>query len=79
MRCGGDFLPSPSKNSSAEVNNCHYLTMASIALEALSFPAQLRGFDGYLNLFRRQDAVIIPVIASLNGASPGGWTNHTAC
>src|SRR5579863_7336814 len=34
-----------------------------------------RGPDGYLeHLFRAKRAVEIPIIASLNGSSPGGWT-----
>ena len=36
-----------------------------------------RGPDGYLeHLYRAKKAVQIPIIASLNGASPGGWTKH---
>ena len=35
------------------------------------------GPDGYLNLIRRaKEAVNIPVIGSLNGASVGGWTDY---
>jgi dihydroorotate dehydrogenase (fumarate) len=35
------------------------------------------GPDHYLNLISRaKDAVDIPVIASLNGVSPGGWTEY---
>ncbi|HEX6044631.1 MAG TPA: dihydroorotate dehydrogenase-like protein [Pyrinomonadaceae bacterium] len=35
------------------------------------------GPDGYLNLIRRaKEAVDIPVIGSLNGASVGGWTDY---
>lgn len=60
----------------------HYLDYGIDSFaEALSyFPAKSNyavGPDGYLNLIRRaKDAVDIPVIASLNGASPGGWTNY---
>ena len=37
------------------------------------------GPDGYLNLIRRaKEAVNIPVIGSLNGASVGGWTDYAA-
>ena len=60
----------------------HYLDYGIDSFaEALSyFPAKSNyavGPDGYLNLIRRaKDAVNIPVIASLNGASPGGWTNY---
>ena len=33
------------------------------------------GPDGYLELIRRaKESVSIPIIASLNGISPGGWT-----
>jgi dihydroorotate dehydrogenase (fumarate) len=36
-----------------------------------------RGPDGYLeHLFRAKKAVAIPVIGSLNGVSPGGWTKY---
>lgn len=35
------------------------------------------GIDGYLEHIRRaKEAVEIPVIASLNGTTPGGWTNY---
>ena len=60
----------------------HYLDYGIDSFaEALSyFPAKSNyavGPDGYLNLIRRaKDAVNVPVIASLNGASPGGWTNY---
>jgi dihydroorotate dehydrogenase (fumarate) len=37
------------------------------------------GPDGYLNLIRRaKEAVKIPVIGSLNGASVGGWTDYAS-
>src|SRR5687767_15782473 len=37
------------------------------------------GPDQYLNLIRRaKEAVNIPVIGSLNGASVGGWTDYAA-
>ena len=37
------------------------------------------GPHGYLNVLRRAAAAVdIPVIASLNGASPGGWTAYAA-
>lgn len=40
----------------------------------LSFPM---GPDGYLELVRRtKEAVAVPVIASLNGVTPGGWVDH---
>jgi dihydroorotate dehydrogenase (fumarate) len=36
-----------------------------------------RGPDGYLeHLYQAKKAVQIPIIASLNGASPGGWTKY---
>jgi dihydroorotate dehydrogenase (fumarate) len=54
-----------------------------------SFPESLNYFpdlqtynlgpDGYLDLIRRaKDSVSIPVIASLNGVSPGGWLRYAA-
>lgn len=41
-------------------------------------PAEFRlGPEGYLNHIRKaKDAVRIPVIASLNGATTGGWTSY---
>ena len=37
------------------------------------------GPEGYLNLIRRaKEAVNIPIIGSLNGASVGGWTDYAA-
>lgn len=37
------------------------------------------GPDAYLDLVRSaKDALAIPVIASLNGSSPGGWTRYAA-
>lgn len=60
----------------------HYLDYGIDSFaEALSyFPAKSNyyvGPDGYLNLIRRsKEALNIPVIASLNGSSPGGWTNY---
>jgi dihydroorotate dehydrogenase (fumarate) len=37
----------------------------------------LLGPDQYLNQVRRiKEAVAVPVIASLNGATPGGWTDY---
>ncbi len=37
------------------------------------------GADGYLELIRRaRERVAIPVIASLNGVSPGGWARYAA-
>jgi dihydroorotate dehydrogenase (fumarate) len=49
--------------------------------EALTFfpePAQFHmGLEGYLNHIRKaKEAVKIPIIASLNGTSPGGWTGY---
>lgn len=35
--------------------------------------------DEYMNLIRRaKDAVEMPIIASLNGVSPGGWTDYAS-
>jgi dihydroorotate dehydrogenase (fumarate) len=49
--------------------------------EALSYFPAVESFqvgpDAYLELIRRaREAVSIPVIASLNGTSPTGWTEH---
>ncbi len=49
--------------------------------EALSYLPDLTGYntgpDRYLRLINRARAELrIPVIASLNGASPGGWTDY---
>jgi dihydroorotate dehydrogenase (fumarate) len=49
--------------------------------EALGYFPDLTSYnlgpDGYLDLIRRAKASLgIPVIASLNGATPGGWTRH---
>jgi dihydroorotate dehydrogenase (fumarate) len=39
----------------------------------------LSGADRYLEHLRRlKESLSIPVIASLNGATPGGWTEHAA-
>src|SRR5580658_4518692 len=36
-----------------------------------------RGPDGYLeHLFLAKRAIQIPIVASLNGSSPGGWTKY---
>lgn len=49
--------------------------------EAISYLPDLTtynlGPDGYLNLIRNaKDAVRVPIIASLNGVSPGGWIRY---
>lgn len=60
----------------------HHLTTGTESFaEALSFfpePAQFRlGPEGYLEHIRRaREALSIPVIASLNGNSTGGWTDY---
>jgi dihydroorotate dehydrogenase (fumarate) len=60
----------------------HYLTAGTDSFaESLSFfpdmDSYITGPDRYLEHIRQaREAVVIPVIASLNGASPGGWTNH---
>jgi len=67
-------------HETAEVD--HYLSQGTGSFaEALDFfpePEMYhRGPDEYLEHIRRlKEAVDIPVIASLNGASPGGWTNY---
>jgi dihydroorotate dehydrogenase (fumarate) len=60
----------------------HYLTQGTESFaEALSyFPAQEEyrlGVDDYLEKLRAmKEALAIPVIASLNGVSAGGWTGY---
>lgn len=60
----------------------HYLTAGTDSFaESLSFfpdmDSYVTGPDGYLEQIRKaRESVDIPIIASLNGASPGGWTNH---
>lgn len=49
--------------------------------ESLTYLPELnwynRGPDGYLeHLYRAKRSLQIPIIASLNGASPGGWTKY---
>ena len=49
--------------------------------ESLTYLPELnwynRGPDGYLeHLYRVKRAVQIPIVASLNGSSPGGWTKY---
>jgi dihydroorotate dehydrogenase (fumarate) len=62
---------------------------ADLSRGAESFPESLNYFpdlqtynlgpDGYLDLIRRaKNSVSIPVIASLNGVSPGGWLRYAA-
>ncbi len=51
--------------------------------EALSYLPELRSYDvwpdEYMNLISRaKGAVDIPIIGSLNGISPGGWTDYAA-
>lgn len=60
----------------------HHLTAGTESFaEALTYfpePAEFHlGPEGYLNHIRKaKEAVHIPVIASLNGSSLGGWTNY---
>lgn len=60
----------------------HYLNYGADAFaEALSYFPDMGtynvGPDEYLNLIRRaKQAVHIPIIGSLNGMSPGGWTHY---
>ena len=67
-------------HETAEVD--HYLSQGTGSFaEALDFFPEPeiyhRGPDEYLEHIRRlKDAVDIPVIASLNGVSPGGWTEY---
>jgi dihydroorotate dehydrogenase (fumarate) len=51
--------------------------------ESLSYFPEMQDYnvspDQYMNLIRRaKEAVGIPIIASLNGVSPGGWTDYAA-
>ncbi len=65
---------------SRELN--HYLSYHTDSFaEALSFFPQLEdvliGPEGYLEHIRKaKEAVDIPIIASLNGTTVGGWTNY---
>jgi dihydroorotate dehydrogenase (fumarate) len=60
----------------------HHLSAGTESFsEALSFfpqPGEFRlGPEGYLNHIRKaKEAVAIPIIASLNGATRGGWTQY---
>jgi len=60
----------------------HFLEQGSYSYaEALTyFPKTIeynRGPEGYLDLIRQaKDAVDIPIIASLNGVTPGGWIDY---
>ncbi len=59
----------------------HYLAYGTESFaEALDYvpaPDQAPGPDRYLELLRSaKEAVDVPVIASLNGSTPGGWTRY---
>jgi dihydroorotate dehydrogenase (fumarate) len=59
----------------------HLSTGTESFAESLTFfpqPGEFRlGPEGYLNHIRKsKEAVNIPIIASLNGATPGGWTEY---
>ncbi len=60
----------------------HYMTYGSESYaEALSYFPEPESYnvgpDGYLELIRDAKASVdIPIIGSLNGASPGGWTHY---
>jgi dihydroorotate dehydrogenase (fumarate) len=54
---------------------------ANSSAESLSYLPEMENYnvwpDEYLNLIRRaKEAVDIPIIGSLNGVSPGGWTDY---
>ena len=59
----------------------HYLSLnANAFAEALNYYPEMDSYGigpaEYLNLIRQaKEAVDMPIIASLNGASPGGWIN----
>jgi dihydroorotate dehydrogenase (fumarate) len=60
----------------------HYLSYGADSFsEALSYFPEMDSYnvgpDAYLNLIRQaKTAVEIPIIGSLNGASPGGWVEY---
>lgn len=60
----------------------HHLTQGTDSYaEAISYFPDMQSYnvgpDEYLNLIRRaKEAVKIPIIGSLNGASVGGWTDY---
>jgi dihydroorotate dehydrogenase (fumarate) len=60
----------------------HFLSYGADSFaEALSYFPEMEGYntgpEGYLNLIRQaKQSVEIPVIASLNGVSRGGWTQY---
>ena len=60
----------------------YYLTTGTDSYaESLSYFPEMQGYnvwpDEYMNLLRRaKKAVDIPIIASLNGISTGGWTDY---
>jgi len=68
------------EHESAELD--HHLTHGTESFaEALTYFPQLSDFrlgpEDYLDLIAKAKAAVqIPVIASLNGSSPGGWTNY---
>lgn len=61
----------------------HYLESSSnSSAEAIDYFPEMSDYnvgpDEYMNLIRRaKEAVDIPIIASLNGMSPGGWTSYS--
>ena len=62
----------------------HHLTQGVDSYaESISYFPDMRSYnigpDEYMNLIRRaKEAVDIPIIGSLNGASVGGWTDYAA-
>ena len=60
----------------------HYLTNGTNSYaESLSYFPEMLSYnvwpDTYMNLIRQaKEAVDIPIIGSLNGVSPGGWTDY---
>jgi dihydroorotate dehydrogenase (fumarate) len=62
----------------------HHLTQGTDSYaESISYFPDMQSYnvgpDEYLNLIRRaKEAVRIPIIGSLNGASVGGWTDYAA-
>jgi dihydroorotate dehydrogenase (fumarate) len=62
----------------------HHLSQGTDSFaESLSYFPDMQGYnvwpDEYMNLIRKaKEAVDIPIIGSLNGASEGGWTDYAA-
>jgi len=76
----GSLFEEQLRQESVELDH-HLSQHVESFAEALSYlpePSQFRiGPEGYLNHIRKaKQAVSIPIIASLNGATVGGWTDY---